>query len=222
MKIQFDNDLENLKRYVIEMAVIAQKMIDLANSCLLNNALAEREQVFTLEKQVNAMDVEIEQSAITLIALHQPAATDLRLLVSVIHMINQIERLGDLAVNIVKRLPDINAVGRSIRLELKTIADVSSRMVKNALESFVQGDAEKAKAVCADDDQVDNLNRGLLRQFIQEMKDGRLEPEIGVEMILISKHYERIGDTATNLAEEVIFYLNGKSIKHHILKDKTQ
>ena len=216
MKIQFDNDLENLKRQVIEMAVVAQKMIELANSGLFENNNEARDQVFALEKQVNLQDVEIEQYAITLIALHQPAAIDLRLLISVIHMINQIERLGDLAVNIVKRLPDINSIGNHIRLELKTIADVSFQMVKNALESFVQGDAEKAKAVCADDDQVDNLNRALLQQFIQDMKDGRLEPETGVEMILISKHYERIGDAATNLSEEIIFHLNGKSIKHHV------
>jgi phosphate transport system protein len=216
MKIQFDNNLENLKRRVIEMAVIAQKMIELANQRLLENNYGARDEVFELENQVNHLEIEIEQSAVTLIALHQPAATDLRLLISVIHMINQIERLGDLAVNIVKRVPDMASVAPQTRNEIHNIAAVSGQMVRNALEAFVQGDAEKATAVCAADDHVDNLNRALLKQFIKDMKDGRLEPETGVEMILISKHYERIGDTATNLAEEVVFYLKGKTIKHHV------
>jgi len=216
MKIRFDDDLENLKSRVIEMAVIAQRMIELANCCLLDNNHAVRGEVYELEGQVNHLEVEIEQSAVTLIALHQPAATDLRLIISVIHMINQLERLGDLAVNIVKCVPDITPVYPNIREEFKTIADLSSQMVKSSLEAFVQGDAEKAMIVCSDDDKVDNQNRTLLKKFIHDIKEGRLEPETGIEMILISKHYERIGDTATNLAEEVVFYIKGKSIKHHI------
>ena len=220
MKIQFDEDLEKLKHMLIDMATAVDKMIDLSNEILLRRDDSLVEQVYEIEKKVNRLEVDIESYCVTLIARHQPTATDLRLIVSVILMSNQLERLGDLAVNVAKRYPEIAKIPPHLFPEdMKPLVELSYQMVRDAISSFIDQDAEKARKVCVEDDEVDRLNRKLWKEFIKEIIRSDMDLETGFEMLMTSKQYERIGDCATNLAEEVVYYLEGENIKHHFAEE---
>ncbi|MBN1902396.1 phosphate signaling complex protein PhoU [Candidatus Sumerlaeota bacterium] len=221
MKTQFEQELEDLKRQVVDMASGVNKMIELANRIILNREEFLLEEVYKIEKVINHMEVEIESFCVKLIALHQPAATDLRLIVSVIKMANQLERLGDHAVNIAKRFPGISRISPDfIPQDMKPLALRSSRMFQDVISAFIDQDSEKARKVCEMDDEVDGLNKLVWNNFIQEMIRSHIDLETGFELLLTSRQYERIGDCATNLAEEVVFYLQGKNIKHQFTKNE--
>ena len=221
MKIQFDADLETLKHMLMDMAVSVEQMLEVANRSLFAKDPSTMKQVYELENKVNHIEVEIEGYAVTLIARHQPAATDLRFIVSVIKIAHHLERMGDLAINIEKRLPEIAKISLPVFPEnLKTISGVSLNMLKKAVAAFVNHDAEKAREVCETDDQVDELNKSLLKLFINDMIHSRMDAEEGIKMVMVAKQYERIGDCATNFAEEIIYYVLGKNIKHHFEKEE--
>jgi phosphate transport system protein len=221
MKTQFEQELENLKHMVIDMASCVDKMIELSNRIILERDISLLQSVYEMENQVNHMEVDIESFCVKLIALHQPAATDLRLIVSVIKMGGQLERLGDHAVNIGKRFREISRIPHQFfPPEMKPLVFLSSKMFKDVISAFVEQDPEKARKVCEMDDEVDALNKSVWKNFIQEMIRSHIDLETGFELLLTSRQYERIGDCATNLAEEVIFYLQGKNIKHQFLDNE--
>jgi len=223
MKIQFDIDLENLKHMVIDMATAVEEMINLSNRILMEKDSSLVEKAYQIEDTVNHMEVEIEQFCVTLIARHQPTATDLRLLVCVIKMINQLERLGDLAINIAKRYNEFMKIpDYLLPRDIRFLVMLSTQMVKESIMAFIRLDAEKARQVCAMDDEVDRLNKKLWKDFIKNMIDSDIDLETGFEMLMAGKQYERIGDCATNIAEEVVYYLKGQNIKHHFAAEELE
>ena len=217
MKIQFDKDLDVLKQMLIDMYNKVNKMIELANKILFQNDISCIEEMYKLESDVNYMEVDIDNHCVALMARHQPTAIDLRFILSVSKMSNHLERIADLGLNIVKSIKYIsqNVLEQYVG-NIQLISTISLQMVEDAMSAFIEHDAEKARAVCVRDDEVDNLHKNNFRKFLDEILKSKIDPESGIDMVFISKHFERIADQATNLAEEVIFYVQGKNIKHHL------
>jgi phosphate transport system protein len=221
MKLQFDKDLDDLKHLLIDASSTVQKMIALAIRALLENDKRAADDAFVLEDKVNHMEVDIESHAITLMARRQPTAVDLRFIVSVVKMNNHLERIGDLAVNVVRMFEKISRAALSRYMDdIREISSLSSGMVADAMAAFIENDSKKARSVCERDDLVDAQHLKILKECINDIVESEIDAESGIDLVLTSKQYERIGDVATNLAEEVIFYLEGKSIKHHIENER--
>ena len=200
------------------MADTAQEMIGLAVASLSerNEELATK--VSILEEKVNRMEVEIEDETIRLVARRQPIAKDLRLLIAVLKINNDIERVADQACNIAEtamyllKEPPL----KPLLIDIPNMARLAQKMIKESIDAFVNHDAELAKQVCRHDDQVDTINDQTFRVLLTHMMENPRSITRAVDLILISRNLERIADHATNISEEVIFIEEGKNVKHSL------
>jgi phosphate transport system protein len=218
MEIHFDEELLNLKQRLLKMADTAQEMIGLAVGSLSerNEDLAKK--VAVLEERVNRMEVEIEEETIRLVARRQPIAKDLRLLIAVLKINNDVERVADQACNIAEtamyllKEPPL----KPLLIDIPNMARLAQKMIKESIEAFVNHDTALAKLVCRQDDQVDTVNDQTFRVLLTHMLENPKSITRAVDLILISRNLERIADHATNISEEVIFIEEGKNVKHHL------
>ena len=174
------------------------------------------EQVLRGDEPVNELHLEIDSRCFKLLALHQPMATDLRAVVSAVKINTDLERVGDLAVNIAeaaKRYATHAPVKKLI--DLPQMGDLAQAMLRDALDSFVRRDTTLAKQVLDEDDQLDELKTKIFRELLAYMLNDRATVEPSLDLILISRHLERIGDHATNIAEDVIFMVSALDVRHH-------
>jgi phosphate transport system protein len=218
METHFDDQLKNLKQKLLQMAGIAQNMINLAVRSLSERQAELANQVLTIENRVNRMEVEIEEDVICLLACRQPAAKDLRLLVALLKINNDLERVADQAVNISET---VLYLLQEPPLELSMVnipgmAKLCQEMVKDSIESFIHHNPALAKQVCERDDEVDWMNHSVFRSLLAHMIENPKSITRAVDLILISRSLERVADHATNIGEEVIFIEQGKNIKHHL------
>ena len=212
----FDDELEALKQRLIQMAARAEEAVALSMKTLTDRKETFSKAVFETEQKINNDEIEIEAEALRLIAQHQPVAKDLRFLTSTIKIINELERIGDLSVNIVEVAIDLMKQPLLKPLiDLPRMANIASQMVKDSLDAFVSNDSKKAKAVCERDDEVDNLNDQLFRELITYMIEDPGNIKRAVDLILVARHLERIADHSTNISENVFYIVEGKTIKHH-------
>lgn len=218
MEIHFDEELRLLKQKLLAMADTSQEMIGLAIAALVKREVDLIDRVLTIEKRVNREEIEIEEEAIRLFATRQPIAKDLRFLVALMKINNDIERIADQACNIAEtsmyllqepplRVPLVN---------IPAMAENVQRLVRDSIEAFVSHNVELAKKVCERDDEVDWVNDQIFRTLLTYMMENPKVITRSVDIILISRNLERIADHATNIAEEVIFIEEGKNVKHHI------
>ena len=163
------------------------------------------------------LEIEIEEFCLRLLALHQPQAGDLRFIVATMKINNDLERIGDLAVNIAKitryllKVPITKPPSK-----ISEMAKAAQGMLKDSINAFVNKDAKLAKDVCARDDEVDNLNKQIFMDFLKAVSADEKTIERAVDLILIAKNLERIADHSTNICEDVIYFVEGKTIKHHV------
>ena len=218
MEIHFDEELTHLKKKLLQMADIAQEMIVLAIGSLSDHKEELAKKVTELEKKVNHMEVEIEDETIRLVARRQPIAKDLRLLIAVLKINNDIERVADQACNIAETAVYLlnEPPLKPLLVNIPNMARLAQKMIKESIEAFVNHDAELAKLVCRHDDQVDTINDQTFRVLLTHMMENPRSITRAVDLILVSRNLERIADHATNICEEVIFIEEGKNIKHHI------
>jgi phosphate transport system protein len=162
------------------------------------------------------MEVEIEEQGINLLALQQPMARDLRMIVSALKIANDLERVGDHAVNIAESTQRL-LQSRPItpEPEIVQMARLAREMLSDALEAFIRGDAKAGREVCSRDDRVDALHRSVFRILLTHMMEDPHTIGSGMDLFLVSRNLERVADLATNIAEDVVFLVEGKSIKHH-------
>lgn len=211
----FDKELLSLKERLLLMAARTEAVINQAVEALVKKDTAKAQDIFRMDKEIDAMEVEIEEQAIALIALHQPAASDLRFLIGAIKINNDLERIGDHGVNIAEsalRLadkPDLKPL-----IDIPRMATLATGMLKDSLDSFVSGDPDKARAVCARDDQVDDLKDQIFRELLTYMMEKPDSITRAMDLILISRNLERIADLSTNISEETIYIADAKVIKH--------
>jgi phosphate transport system protein len=174
------------------------------------------DQILTGDGPINALHIEIDRRCFTLLALHQPMAVDLRAIVSAVKINTDLERVGDLAVNIAEavrryaRHPPVKEL-----IDIPRMADIAQRMLRDALDAYVRRDMELAQAVLNEDDDLDALKTQVFRELLTYMLQAPATIEPSLDLILISRHLERIGDHATNVAEDVIFMVSARDVRHH-------
>ena len=167
------------------------------------------------DHRVNALDVEIDEECLNLLALRQPAARDLRFVTMAMKITTDLERIGDLAEDICERTIELNEEPQlKPYIDLPRMADHAQRMVRQALDAFVRRDADLARRVCASDDEVDRLNEQIFRELLSFMAEDPATITRAIRITFVSKYIERIADHATNIAEMVIFLVEGKIIRH--------
>jgi phosphate transport system protein len=217
MERPFDEELKELKEKLLEMASRAEEQIALAVRGLKDRDEKMACQVLEREEAVNLLDIEIDEMAMRLLALRQPMAADLRFITSAMKIGSDLERIGDLAVNIAERTMDLlKAPQLKPLIDIPRMAEVAQEMVRDALSAFINGDDRLAKEVCERDDIVDQLNDQVFRELLTYMIQDSRTISRAVDLILVGRHLERIADHATNIAEDVIYMVRGKTIKHHV------
>lgn len=211
----FHDELSQVKVRLLTMSGEAEAALGLAVEALLERNREKARQVIAGDRVIDAMEVEIEEMCISLLALQQPMARDLRMLTSALKIASDLERVGDHAVNIAQsaeRLIEFRPI--TPEPELVVMAKLSREMLSDALEAFIRGDAAAGRDVCRRDDKVDALHRSMFRILLTHMME---DPHIigaGMELFLVSRNLERVADLATNIGEDVVFLVEGKSIKH--------
>ena len=174
------------------------------------------QQVLVSEARINQLEIRIDELATRLLALHQPMARDLRFLTAAIKINNDLERMGDLAVNIVERsLSLISHPPVKPMIDIPRMAQLTESMVRNSLDSFVKSDAELARRVLVSDDAVDNLRDSITKELIGFMERDPSTVSRALDLILVARNLERIADHATNIAEDVLFLIQGVDVRHH-------
>jgi len=210
----FDERLAGLEQRLLAMSHQVESLVQQSVAMAMGSGQATVEEVYEADRAIDSEEVGIEEECIELFALHQPMASDLRLLVAVLKVNSDLERIGDHAVNIAEasiRLMD--STERPPRpAELDEMSRIARSMLRRALDSMVHRSAEEAKAVMAEDDRVDGLHESVVRIMLTHMLEGSLTACL--QVILISRNIERIADLATNICEDVIFMVRGTTVRH--------
>jgi phosphate transport system protein len=215
MSRHFHDELEALKQTLLAMGGLVEDQIRHAMQALVDRDDALASEVIERDRQVNAYDVEVDAQCVELLALHQPAAGDLRFITTAMKIVTDLERIGDQAVNIAQRVIELNAEPQlKPYIDLPRMAERAQAMVKESLDAFVARDTELARRVRAEDDEVDALKEQIFRELLTfMMEDPRSIPR-AIRLILISRCMERVADHATNIAEMVIYLVEGKMVRH--------
>jgi len=211
----FDEELAELKAKLVRMAGLAEDQIDKALAALLNRDSARAHQVIERDHQVNALDVEIDEECIRLLALHQPAARDLRLVTTAMKISTELERISDLAENICERTIELNEEPQlKPYIDIPRMGNSARMMVKESIDAFVKDDAALARKVLTDDDLVDDLMEQVFRELLSYMIEDTQTISRAIRLSFIAKYLERVADHATNIAELVVYLVEGKIIRH--------
>jgi phosphate transport system protein len=212
----FHDELNHLKVRLLTMSGEAEAALGLAVEALLQRDAVKASDVIAGDHAIDAMENEIEESCIQLIALQQPVARDLRLLAAALKIASDLERVGDHAVNIAQSVERLAQAGPiTPEPELIEMARQAREMLADALEAFVREDGAAGRAVCLRDDRVDQLHRTIYGLLVKQMSADPGSIAAGMELFLVSRNLERVADLATNIGEDVVFIVEGKSIKHH-------
>ena len=215
MQRHFHEELEGVKHTLLAMGGLVEDQIRRAMKALLERDDALAQEVIDRDRQVNTYDVEIDEQCVSLLALHQPAAGDLRFITTAMKIVTDLERIGDQAVNIAQRVLELNREPRlKPYIDLPRMAERAQRMVKESLDAFVARDTALARRVCGEDAEVDALKEQIFRELLTfMMEDPRTIPR-AIRVILISRFLERVADHATIIAEMVVYLVEGKMIRH--------
>jgi phosphate transport system protein len=211
----YDAELKELNLKILEMGGLVEKQIEHAITGLVERNDATCRETIERDHDVNRMDVEIDDICIRLLALHQPAAKDLRLITTGLKITTDLERMGDIAVNICERALELNQDPQlKPFIDIPRMAQVAQTMLRQSLDAFVNENVELALSVCRDDDIIDQLTGQLFRELISYMVEAPQTITRAIRLLFIAKYLERIADHATNIAEMIVFTVKGKSIRH--------
>lgn len=215
MPRQFDQELEDLRQNLMSMASLAEVAVQKAVASVSNRDSDLAREVITDDININRRELEVEEQALKLLALRQPLATDLRLITAAMRISTELERIGDQAVNIAERALELNTREPvELPIDLKPMADLALGMVRTSIEAFVQQDPRLAVRVCQRDVEVDILDD----EYVQKILDAMIKESRWVvrlhHFIIIIRNLERVADLATNIAEDIVFIVEGRVIKH--------
>lgn len=216
MRTRFQADLDNLKQKLLAMGGLAEQAIGRATQAYQLRDLKSCERVFAGERVINLAEREIDELALDLLAMQQPMAVDLRFITAVTKINADLERVGDQAVNIAERVMDIVSLPEvELPVDIPRLSGAASGMIRRALEAFIAADDATAEAVLRMDDIVDRMNREIFQAIVQRMHEVPESIPQCLDALLIARNFERIGDHATNIAEDVIFWVRGSDVRHH-------
>ncbi|HEX7019447.1 MAG TPA: phosphate signaling complex protein PhoU [Gemmatimonadaceae bacterium] len=213
----FHEQLDELKKRLLDMATRAEELIDLAVEALSQRNSSKAEEVVRADRELDELEVEIEQRGIALLALQQPMARDLRFIIGAIKISSDLERVGDHAVNIAQATLRLHDAGTSL-VPASQIEDMAARargMLRDALDAFIRADGALGRAVCQRDDEVDALQETVFRVLLTHMMESPSTISSALQLLLVSRNIERVADLATNIGEDAVYLAEGKQIKHH-------
>ncbi|MBI1815650.1 MAG: phosphate signaling complex protein PhoU [Deltaproteobacteria bacterium] len=212
---QYEAELNELHLKILGMGGLVEKQIANAIAALVNRDDEQARVTIAADHTVNRLDVEIDDLCIRLLALHQPAARDLRLITTGLKITTDLERIGDMAVNICERALELNQEAQLKPLiDIPRMAEIAGTMLRESLDAFVREDVDLALKVCREDDVIDLLTEQLFRELSSFMIESPQTITRAIRLLFIAKYLERIADHATNIAEMVVFMVKGKSIRH--------
>ena len=215
MPRHFHQELEALKQTLLAMGGLVEDQIRRVMRALMDRDDTLAQEVINLDGQVNAYDVEVDETCVGLLALHQPTAGDLRFITTAMKIVTDLERIGDQAVNIAQRVLELNREPQlKPYIDLPRMAEKAQAMVKESLDAFVARDTALARKVCAEDADVDALKEQLFRELLTFMMEDPKTIPRAIRLILISRFMERVADHATNIAEMVIYLVEAKMVRH--------
>ena len=216
MKRQVEEEINQLKAKILHMGGLAEEMIHFTMKCFIERDPAFGEKVFKSEEEVNRLQIEVDELASKILALHQPEASDLRTIIAAMKINSEIERVADQAVNITQTctLHLFKETPIKTMMEIPRMATIAQEMIKDALDAFSRGDVGLAQAVLKKDEEEDTLKAKVLSEIIGMIRKHPAQTKQLVDLILISRNLEKIGDHATNIAEDAIYMTIGKDIRH--------
>ncbi len=216
MERHLDEELKEVKVKLLEMADLTIESINKSIRALKERNIGVANEIFVIDRRIDQFEIEIEEKCIELIALRQPVSSDLRFLIGAIKINNDLERMGDHAVNIAQCVialadkPHIKPL-----IDIPKMARLAKEMLKDSINSFIENNTVKAKKVCERDDKVDGLRDQVFRELLTYMMSDPATITRAMELILVSRNLERIADLSTNICEEVIYIAQARVIKHH-------
>lgn len=212
----FVAELEELRARLLEMGGMVERAVQDSVTALAERSEARAREVLQKEARINQLEIEIDDFAVRLLALHQPMAGDLRFLTAAIKINNDLERIGDLAVNIVERaLSLMKQQPVKPLVDIPRMAKLAEAMVHNSLDSFVRRDPALARQVLLADDEVDDLRDAIYQELVEFMQRDPSTVSRAMDLIFVARNLERIADHATNIAEDVLFLIQGIDVRHH-------
>ncbi|HEY2898552.1 MAG TPA: phosphate signaling complex protein PhoU [Gemmatimonadaceae bacterium] len=214
----FHEQLDQLKQRLLDMSERAESLVDLSVDALLHRDSGKADAVIRADSEIDALEVEVEGLAVSLLALQQPMARDLRFIISAIKISSDLERVGDHAVNIAQSTQRLVEMKSNITPdpEIEDMARRARLMLGDSLDAFVRGDGVLGRDVCRRDDQVDALHDSLFRILLTHMLEDPTTISAALELFLVSRNLERVADLATNIAEDAVYLAEGKTIKHRL------
>jgi phosphate transport system protein len=221
MERVFDDELKTLKEKLLRMAALVEEAVSFSIEALKDQAEEPAREVMRIEEDINLLDVEVDETCMRLLALRQPMAGDLRFITSAMKIVSDLERMGDLATNVAElaielaKLPLLKPL-----IDIPRMARLAQDMVRDSINAFINRDEALARNICERDDAVDALDDQIFRELLTYMMEDPGSVKRAVDLILVSRNLERLADHATNIAEDVIYLVKGKTIKHHIDKKR--
>jgi len=213
----FREELEALQSRLLEMGGLAEERVRAALHGLVQREAAAIHKVLSGDEPINQLHIEVDNRCFRLLALHQPMATDLRAIVAAVKINTDLERVGDLAVNIAEAaMRYISHPPVKQLIDIPQMGDIAQAMLRDALDAYVKRDTELATKVLNEDDRLDSLKTQVFRDLLTHMLQNQRTVEPSLDLILVSRHLERIGDHATNIAEDVIFMVSALDVRHHL------
>jgi phosphate transport system protein len=213
----FHDQLSQLKQRLLDMSDLATSLLDLSVDALLSRDSGMAEAVLTGDRDLDALELEVEDQAIGLLALQQPMARDLRFIIASIKVSNDLERVGDHAVNIAQSALRLASTSTIITPdpEINEMSRRARKMLHDSLTAFVRADGALGREVCKADDEVDAMHNSVFRILVTHMMEDARTITPSLELLLVSRNLERVADLATNIGEDAVFLAEGKQIKHH-------
>ena len=217
MSKHLQRNLELIEQKLLRLATRVEESVRLSVTALLDGRITLAETVIDNDREIDRYEVELEEECLKALALHQPVATDLRFVAACLKINNDLERIGDLAANIAERAISLAACPElAIPDLISSMVDDCSRMLRESIDAFVQGDPRLARRVCDEDERVDQANRKVISQLLKRMHEDPNLINPALELVSAAKALERIADHATNIAEDVVYLVEGDIIRHQL------
>jgi phosphate transport system protein len=215
MSVHLQREIDGLKRQLLSLCAVVDEQVQLAMRALIDRDEPLARQVRQRDSDVDQREVEVEEECLKILALHQPVAVDLRFIVAALKINNDLERIGDLAVNIARKARAVaSGPPMAIPFDLAAMSEKTQALLRDSLDAMVNLDAKLASEVCGRDDEVDHMKRAIRRQAEEMIAADPSITRILLRLVAVSRNLERIADLATNIAEDVVYLVDGKIIRH--------
>lgn len=215
MSMILRRELDRLRKMILSEGALVEDAIAKSISALTRRDFDLAQEVIKADEEIDRMEVEVEEECLKILALHHPVANDLRFVVAVLKMNNDLERMGDLATNIAKRAEFLATHDKiDLPTDFSKMAEKAKSMVKHCLDALVNADSKLARQVCLDDDELDEMRSQSQKKIQEAIKQLPQQAESLMKLLSVSRHLERLGDMATNISEDVIYMVEGEIIRH--------